>query len=129
MAVEEGLSVLGDPVALGQVMDNLLRNALEAVGIHGTVWVRAAGALDQDGRKWADITVEDDGPGVPRDVRDHIFDPYVSSKAQGRGLGLASAFAIVRQHGGTLTAEDSPEGGACFRVVLPSAPPGSEQLD
>jgi len=79
------------------------------------------------------LLVDDDGPGIPENKRDLVFEPFVRldhSRARdsgGAGLGLAIARGIVERHGGHLQLNDSPLGGACFRLELPLAenqPPG-----
>jgi signal transduction histidine kinase len=66
------------------------------------------------------IEVEDNGPGVPADQRDRIFEPFVSTKgAAGNGLGLWISAEIARRHGGSLTVDAAPGGGAVFRLTLP----------
>ena len=70
---------------------------------------------------WITITVADNGPGIPDDLGDRIFDPYVSTKDTGIGLGLAICRRIVQSHGGQITASNAPEGGAVFTVRLPAS--------
>jgi signal transduction histidine kinase len=67
------------------------------------------------------IVVQDEGPGIPGDVRPHIFDPFYSGRSAGRGLGLglSKSWRIVTAHGGHIDVEDPPEGGAKFAVTLP----------
>jgi two-component system sensor histidine kinase HydH len=116
--------VAGDEERLRQVLVNLGLNALEAVGDGGHVRVScrpvaAPGEADQPGL--VEIAVDDDGLGVPPESRDRIFEPFFTTKARGSGLGLSIVHAIVTQHGGTITVEDSPGGGARFAVRLPRA--------
>jgi signal transduction histidine kinase len=68
------------------------------------------------------IHVDDTGPGVAESVRDRIFEPFFTTKASGSGLGLSIVHAIVAQHGGTITVEEAPSGGARFSIRLPPAP-------
>jgi two-component system sensor kinase FixL len=63
--------------------------------------------------------VRDSGPGLPPNVDGHVFDPFVTTKANGMGIGLTIARTIVEAHRGTLEAHNNPEGGATFRMTLP----------
>ena len=69
------------------------------------------------------LTVRDTGPGIPADVLPRIFDPFFTTKevGQGTGLGLAITYGIVQEHGGTISASNASDGGAVFRLDLPSA--------
>jgi two-component system osmolarity sensor histidine kinase EnvZ len=71
------------------------------------------------GARTVQVTVDDDGPGIPPDRREGVFRPFESSAAGGMGLGLTIARDIVRAHGGDITLEDSPLGGLRARLVLP----------
>ena len=99
---------------------NLALNALEAVGEGGQVCVSCSvlphQPLDHGDRRWVEVRIDDDGPGIPAELRDRIFEPFFTTKASGSGLGLSIVHAIVAQHAGTVHAEKSPQGGA--RVVL-----------
>ncbi|MBX3131610.1 MAG: HAMP domain-containing protein [Polyangiaceae bacterium] len=95
---------------------NLLRNAVQAVASSGRVVVHLA----RDEHE-ATLHVDDDGPGIDPELRDAIFDPYVTTKSEGTGLGLAIVKKIVVEHGGFITAGASPLGGARFTVRLPLA--------
>lgn len=94
-----------------QVFLNLILNALSFVGEGGRV--RVSTHRDEDSL-W--ISVADDGPGVPLEFRDHVFDPFFSRREGGIGLGLTIVQQIVQAHGGTLTVGDSAWGGASFNI-------------
>jgi signal transduction histidine kinase len=74
-----------------------------------------------------EVSVRDNGPGLPEDVRPHLFESFFTTKSQGLGLGLVIVQSIVERHHGHVRAENGEQGGAIFRVVLPgtrSAAPG-----
>ncbi len=113
--------VRGDANQLQQVLLNLIINAQQAITAHrgyGTVRV----TLAADGTDRVVVTVEDDGPGVPEGIRGEIFRPFYTTKpaGQGTGLGLSISAGIVRAHGGDIHVTSHPNGGAIFRIVLPS---------
>jgi two-component system NtrC family sensor kinase len=66
-----------------------------------------------------EITFQDNGPGVPEDLRDKIFEPFVSLREDGTGLGLSVSYGILTAHGGSLELESGKNQGACFKVVIP----------
>jgi signal transduction histidine kinase len=119
----------GDPYQLCQVFTNLLTNAFEALGGRGSIAVRVAVArVDQDPAFAADapgpseviiVDVADDGPGVPVEMRDRIFNPFFTTKPQGSGLGLPIVRKIVDAHDGRIDLASVPEHGTRFRVTLP----------
>jgi CheY-like chemotaxis protein len=110
--------VLGDEGKLSQVVLNLLINAGHATAEAGgkTITVRT----DDDGIG-AFIEIEDEGPGVPAELREQIFEPFFSTKDvnKGTGLGLSISREIAEQHGGRLTVSDGDKGGARFRLWVP----------
>ncbi len=111
--------VAGDEERLRQVVMNLALNALDAAEFGGTVRVSCRVeplAVDE-----VTVFVDDTGPGVPTDARERIFEPFYTTKAQGSGLGLSIVHAIVTQHRGSITVEESPLGGARFALRLPRA--------
>ena len=67
------------------------------------------------------MSVNDNGPGIPADMRDRVFRPFVTSKRSGTGLGLALVQKIIVFHNGRIVAGNSPQGGACLQVTLPLA--------
>ncbi len=112
--------VRADPNLLAQVLLDLLINAAEAVASGGRIAVRVA--TDAAALR---IEVADDGPGVAASLRAQLFEPFVTTKARGTGLGLAMALRIAEAHGGTLVfvegAGTGPGGvGACFRLLVPA---------
>jgi signal transduction histidine kinase len=114
--------VEGDYDRLIQVFVNLLRNALHAVSPRGSI-TASADQVQENGRHWIRIAVEDDGPGIPMDVLPGIFDAFVTTRldSKGTGLGLTVSEGIIRQHGGAITASNRPGGGARLEVKLPAA--------
>jgi signal transduction histidine kinase len=120
--VPEDLAVLGNSDRLVQVFVNLFRNSLNAVDSAGVIAVSAR-QYGREGKPWVCVSVEDNGPGIPRDVLPDIFDAFVSSRldAKGTGLGLTVAQGIVQQHGGSIHAANRQGRGARLEVVLPGA--------
>jgi heavy metal sensor kinase len=117
--------VRADPELVRRLLDNLLDNALRHTPAGGTVRLSAA----RDGQGWA-IAVEDTGPGIPAELRPHLFerfaraDPARGRETGGAGLGLSLAAAIAAAHGGRVTVEGAPA-GARFVVLLPAPPSGA----
>jgi len=106
------------PHALQQVLVNLIQNAAQAMDEHGTITVAAA---PDDGR--LAVTVTDEGPGIPPELRARVFEPFFTTKAPGAGtgLGLAVCRRLAQAWGGSLDVEDGPGGrGATFRIVIPT---------
>ena len=112
-----------DPVQLEQVVINLLRNAAEAVPDEATerrVTARGSRERDAGGREWARVEIEDTGAGIPEADLQRIFIPFFTTKSKGHGVGLALAHRVATEHGGTLSASNSPGGGAAFTLRLPA---------
>ena len=114
---DASVEVMADPDQIEQVLLNLLSNAVDAMPRGGTV--RIALHASEDGG--ASIIVRDEGPGIPEEIRHHIFDPFFSTKSigKGTGLGLSISYGIVRDHGGDILLESKPGEGAVFTVLLP----------
>ena len=100
---------------LRRAFSNLFRNAAEAMAGHGAVDVDVTG----EGRGVV-ITVADHGPGIPAELRGRVFEPYVTTKPDGTGLGLALVRQTVDAHHGTIAVADTPGGGATFTLVFPA---------
>jgi two-component system sensor histidine kinase HydH len=128
--------IKADQGQIRQVLLNLLLNAFDAVPDNGEIKLEvllcSGHARPEDAPVAADsqlcsegnltIRVADNGPGVPVELADRLFDPFVSNKPTGIGLGLSICKRIVEAHGGTMNAENSPGGGAVFSVHLPLTP-------
>jgi signal transduction histidine kinase len=99
---------------LEQVFLNLVLNAYDAMPAGGELHISARPVQDT-----VEILVQDSGTGVPEELRSRIFDPFVSSKQSGTGLGLSVSYGIVSAHGGSLDLLPDRGPGACFRVILP----------
>jgi nitrogen fixation/metabolism regulation signal transduction histidine kinase len=113
-------TVVADQGRLRQLLHNLLTNAVEALEGRPDGEIAIATHLaNRDGADVAELVVEDNGPGFPRELIGQVFDPYVTTKARGTGLGLAIVRKIVEEHGGGIEADNRPEGGARVRVGLP----------
>jgi signal transduction histidine kinase len=113
--------VRADRVQIQQVLMNLALNAIEA--LHDTPVEQRALVIRtrRINGKEAEVAVADSGAGIATELLPHIFDPFVTSKAAGMGLGLAISRTIVEAHAGQVRAENAPTGGAVFRFTLPLA--------
>lgn len=112
------LTVPADFDLLVQATLAIALNALQAVDERGRVTL-TTGHIARNGRDYGMIVVHNDGPSLPADLRERMFDPFVSTREGGTGLGLASAWRIASDHDGVIEAEDVP-GGVTFRIVLPT---------
>jgi signal transduction histidine kinase len=112
-------TVDGDEVLLRQAVGNLIRNALEACSRAGVApRIGIEGRIDRD-QQSVRLTVSDNGPGIDPSVRDRLFYPFVTTKPDGTGLGLALVQKIVVTHNGRVTATSAPGRGAVFQITLP----------
>jgi signal transduction histidine kinase len=115
-------SVLVDERQVRDALRNLLRNAREAMSDTGTIRLRGRIVDNQ-----AELTIQDTGEGIAKEYRHLLFEPLVTSKPLGIGLGLPTARALVTSQGGSLECEESREGGACFVMRLPLSPETEER--
>jgi C4-dicarboxylate-specific signal transduction histidine kinase len=134
--------VTGVVSQLRQILLNLILNGLESLeGAAGTVRVTtdSAAVASKLDIQWLNadelplgasvsLVVEDTGCGMGPEVRDKIFDPFFSTKVEGRGLGLSAVLGIVRRHRGALRLESTPHRGTRFEILLPAAPGPSDPL-
>ena len=123
--LEEALpSIKANASALRQVLNNLIINAHHAIADNQTIsgngklLIRSTFASQISGN-YIDIEIADSGPGIPDDIRDSLFDPYVSSKAKGSGLGLAIVKRIIEEHSGSVWVETDHKTGTCMHIRLP----------
>ncbi|WP_425044309.1 sensor histidine kinase [Primorskyibacter sp. S87] len=110
--------VEGARLEIQQVLMNLLLNAIQAIGNAGPTGVISV-TWDRTGEKNVKIQVDDTGPGLTAEMRASIFDPFVTTKPTGTGIGLAVSKRIVERHGGDIAAGNSDLGGAQFSLELP----------
>ncbi|UVT17597.1 MAG: HAMP domain-containing protein [Nitrospira sp.] len=116
--------VMGDRDRLESVVLNLINNAIDAVSasdLLGIVTIQTK-AMQMEGKSWVEVTVSDNGPGIPSEIIDRVFDPFFSTKpvGQGTGLGLFLAYGIVSDHHGRIEVKNR-KAGALFSVLLPAA--------
>ena len=114
--------VEADEGQLGQVIHNLILNAVQAMPQGGTVTICSenVNSLIKEDR-FVEITVADTGMGIPENILQKIFDPYFSTKTQGNGLGLATCYSIVKKHGGKIRVASTVGGGTTFVISLPAS--------
>ena len=127
--------IAADENGLKQVFLNLIKNAAEAMPRGGNLTIRTSHAEEtasgtaQKAGGVLEITVCDDGPGIPDDLRSRLFEPFTSAKGvDHRGLGLSIVRSIIQEHGGSIRCDSDPQGGTCFVVSLP-LPSNEEKLD
>lgn len=113
--------VEADDVMMRQALSNLLRNAVEAcVEARAVPRVRVHGIVDREGGTQR-VLVSDNGPGVPANLGDKVFQPFFTTRGRGTGLGLALVQKIIVSHNGRISVGATPDGGAEFAIVLPLA--------
>ncbi len=119
--------VPADAVRLRQILHNLIKNAIEAQsGDHAEIWLEVAESREIDG---VVLTVRDAGPGFEAGMLRRVFEPYVTTKRKGTGLGLALVRKLTEEQGGTVSLSNVEGGGAQVVVVLPRRQPGLRVLD
>ncbi len=117
------LPVRVDAMMLKRALDNLVRNAVQAIAGSGQSGKGRVRVLAFRDRARAVLEVADDGPGVPADAATRVFDPYFTTKTEGTGLGLAIVKKVVLEHAGEIDCRPSELGGAAFRIRLPLTAP------
>ena len=116
--IDRSCQLVADPGLLQQALVNVLTNAVRAITDEGTLELRAEPA----GAGMVCLSISDDGPGFDPAVLPIAFEPLVSTRAKGVGLGLALVKSVAERHGGQASAENRAQGGACVKVLLPSEP-------
>jgi signal transduction histidine kinase len=106
--------IVADDQALRQCLYNLITNALQVTAHRGTITIEAQ---DHPSAEGIMIVVKDDGPGIPKDIRPRIFEPFTSGRSGGTGLGLSIVKRIIEAHGGAISVRNIP--GAEFTISLP----------
>ncbi len=129
LSLPESLSPVDvDEGQINQVINNLIINAGQAMPEGGTIWLAAENVTFAGGNgsplkegKYVKITIKDNGVGIPQSVLPKIFDPYFTTKPKGSGLGLATAYSIIKKHDGYINVESEPNGGTSFFIYLPAS--------
>ena len=118
-----------DSGQINQVINNIVINAKQAMEEGGTIYITAQNVEIQEkdrigmlppGR-YVQVSIRDEGVGIPPEIQKKIFDPFFTTKEDGNGLGLASAYAIIKKHHGYITVDSRPGQGATFTFYLPAA--------
>ena len=125
-----------DKIQVGQVIANLIANAVDAMNKSGIIEISARNydLTHINARKrpagidskplasgpWVEIKIKDQGPGIPDSIRSKIFDPFFTTKEKGTGLGLSIVFSVIQNHGGSINVLSSPGEGTVFTVCLPA---------
>jgi len=120
----EPFLVHADPTQLRQVLRNLITNSVQAMDGPGKIVIKA-----DDHQDHVLITFEDDGPGVPSELIDRVFEPLFTTRAKGTGLGLPICRQIVERHGGSIEVDRSDGPGARFTIRLPDSPGGEQATE
>jgi two-component system sensor histidine kinase DctS len=115
----EGPELRGDPVLLQQVVLNLLRNAMDAMAETARE-ARAILVATSAGPDGVTVSIADRGAGIPSEVREHLFQPFYTTKAEGMGMGLNICRSILELHGGRVWADPNPGGGTIFSFSIPA---------
>jgi signal transduction histidine kinase len=131
------LERVGDPLPTGaadasrlkQALVNLVLNAIQASPAGKTVTVATRNVADAAGRAVVEVTIRDEGPGIPEDERESIFQPFFTTKDNGTGLGLPVTRQIVADHGGSIVVGGEAGRGAAFVIRLPLTPAPAAQSD
>lgn len=118
-----------DENQIGQVIDNIIINAQQAMPLGGTILISAENMSIDEKRvatglqagNFVKISIKDKGIGIAKDLLPKIFDPFFTTKAMGHGLGLATVYSIVKRHGGWIEVESEPGTGTTFLIFLPAS--------
>ncbi len=117
-----------DTGQIEQVLTNLVVNAKQAMPDGGVIHAHLANVLTEEAEErgmprqpFVEVAIRDEGPGISADILPNVFDPYFTTKQEGSGLGLATSYAIVSQHGGHVTVDSQLGAGSTFRMYLPAA--------
>jgi two-component system sensor kinase FixL len=109
--------VMVDKIQIEQVLLNLIRNAMDAMESRGEITIATAAETG-----FVRVSVADEGPGIAPEMMKNLFQPFVTTKEKGMGIGLTICQSIIEAHGGRIWAENAPRGGALFHFHLPGVP-------
>jgi len=109
-----------DKEQMAQVLENLVINALQAMPEGGNIEVEALN-IERKSGKWVQISIKDEGEGIPTGNLDRIFDPFFTTKPMGQGLGLSTCYSIIKRHNGTMEVQSLPGEGSTFTIQIPAS--------
>ncbi len=115
-----------DANQLGQVIDNIVINAQQAMPLGGTIFISAKNVTLGNSHpilskgSYVQVSFKDSGIGIPKEILPKIFDPFFTTKQKGSGLGLATSYSIIHRHGGTIEVQSEPGKGSTFNIFLPA---------
>ncbi|HEO65111.1 MAG TPA: hypothetical protein ENI73_04485 [Spirochaetes bacterium] len=118
-------TILCDHNQIKQVFINVILNASNAIqgAEEPNGWIRIKTTVQlKESKKFVKIVFEDNGPGISDKIIDHLFEPFITTREQGLGLGLSITYRIIENHGGTIEAQNRMDGGARFVILLPVEP-------
>ena len=123
-----------DEGQIGQVIQNIVLNADQAMPVGGTITIAAKNVHDTEkglparlsGGKYIEISVRDNGIGIPEKYITRLFDPYFTTKEKGSGLGLATSYSIIKNHGGLIDVKSQLGKGSAFYIYLPAIDAATE---
>jgi two-component system sensor kinase FixL len=120
--------IFADRIQVQQVLVNLLRNSMEALRSSGREDRHITISSHRLSDQMIELAVSDSGPGIPSHVLEQLFSRFTTTKGNGGGMGIGLSISkrIIEAHGGTLSAENRPGGGASFRFTLPAIEEGAE---
>ena len=123
-------AIQGNSQILEQAFINLMNNAHDAMPRGGTLFISAELLENSDGKKHISVQFRDTGTGIPDEIMQKIFDPFVTTKpvGEGTGLGLSVTYGIIKKHHGRIEVKNMPEGGALFTVFIPVSPESGGEL-
>ena len=120
--------IMTDPAGIRQVLNNLIINASDAMGDKGGE-LKLSTRIDLVNDNILVLELQDNGPGFPAELLDRIFEPYVTTKTSGSGLGLPISRRIIEENGGTIRATNLPKGGAVVIIHLPVTQSQATSID
>lgn len=115
----ENIIIKANLIGIRQVLHNLIKNAQEAIGSHGSIEIKLNQVL-RNNSQYVELAIYDDGPGLDEQQIDTLFEPYTTTKLKGTGLGLAIVKKIIEEHGGVIWADTKYNAGAGFVIQLPT---------
>lgn len=112
----QAVTIHTDLEQFDQVIINIVKNAVEAIENEGSIHI----SIREASSHWVEVLIRDSGRGIPPHMKKRLFEPFITTKGAGTGLGLNICKAIIHNNGGEVSAQNHPEGGALFSIILPS---------